>query len=133
MIATNTDRLYAGCDALRIVYTALMSNGQAMAEVKGQLSAIAGMEDICHSLKALVSAVNTQSCYCRRLSQSLDIISQTYVSCESRIFDRGENALVCYEQPSAKFLDLSSAAALLEELSFRMDGGDTAWQQDVLK
>lgn len=133
MIATNADRLCTGCNALRIAYTTLMSDVQVVAEVRGQLSAVTGMEDICNSLQALVDAADTQAGQCQRLSQSLDIICQTYVSCENRILNRCENTLVCYEQPPVKFVDLSSATALLRELSFHMDGGDTAWQQDVLK
>lgn len=133
MIATDADRLCTGCDALRIAYTTLVSDIQVMAEVRGQLAAITGMEDICHALQALSAAADTQAGQCHVLSQSLDIICQTYASCENRILDRCENALVYYEQPPVKFVDLSSATALLRELSFHMDGGGTAWQQDVLK
>lgn len=133
MIATNADRLYVGCDALRIVYTALMSNGQVIADVKGQLSAVVGMEATCYSLQKLIDSVDTQAGQCRRLAQSLDIICQTYVSCENRILDQCENVLTRYAQPPAEFVDLSPATALLRELSFHIDGGDTAWQQDVLK
>lgn len=133
LIATNTDRLYTGCDALRMVYTALRSNVQVLAEIRDQLSAVTGMDDICHSLLRLTDAVDAQAGQSLRLFQSLDIICQTYVSCENRILDRCENALVYYEQPKASFVDLSSATALLRELSFHMDEGDAAWQQDALK
>lgn len=133
MIATNADRLYVGYDAMRIVYTALVSNGQVIADVKGQLSAVAGMETVCHSLQRLIDAVDIQAGQCWRLFQSLDIICQTYISCENRILDRCENVLTHYAQPPAEFVNLSSATALLKELSFHLDGGDAAWQQDVLK
>ncbi len=133
MIATNTERLYAGYDALRMVYTALRANVQVIAEIKDQLSAITGMDDIRHSLLRLADAMDAQAGQSLRLFQGLDIICQTYVSCENRILDRCENALVYYEQPPASFVDLSSATALLRELSFHMDEGDAAWQQDVLK
>ncbi len=133
MIATNTERLYAGYDALRMVYTALRANVQVIAEIKDQLSAITGMDDIRHSLLRLADAMDAQAGQSLRLFQSLDIICQTYVSCENRILDRCENALIYYEQPPASFVDLSSATALLRELSFHMDEGDAAWQQDVLK
>ena len=133
MIATDADRLYSGCDALRVMYKILLSNMQIIADTRGQLSSIAGMETTCCTLQRLAHMVDMQADQCRRLSQSLDIICQTYVSCENRVLDRCENVLACYKQPVAKFVDLSSAAALLEELSFRIDGGDTTWQQEVLK
>lgn len=133
LIVTDADRLYAGCDALRIVYIELVSNGQVITDVKGQLSAIAGMEDICRSLQRLIGAIDNQVGQCRRLSQSLDIICQTYTSCENRILDRCEDVVIRYEQPPTEFVDLSSATELLREISFHMDGGDTAWPQDLLK
>lgn len=133
LIAANTDRLYMGCDALRMVYTALRSNVQVLTEIRDQLSTVTGMDDVCHSLLKLADTVDAQAAQSLRLFQSLDIICQTYVSCENRILDRCENALVYYEQPPASFVDLSSATELLRELSFHMDEGDAAWQQDVLK
>ncbi len=133
LIATNADRLYTGCDELRIVYTALMSNWQVIEDAKGQLSGIAGMEAVCYSLQKLIDSVYTQAGQCRRLSQSLDMICQAFASCENRIIDQCENVLTHYAQPPAEFVDLSSAKALLKELSFNIDGGDMAWQPDVLK
>lgn len=133
LIATNADKLYAGCDELRIVYTTLMSNWQVIEDAKGQLSGISGMEAVCYSLQKLIDSVYTQAGQCRRLSQSLDMICQAYSSCENRIIDQCENVLTHYAQPPAEFVDLSSATALLKELSFNIDGGDIAWQPDVLK
>lgn len=133
LIATNPERLALSGDELRATYSSLISNEQAIATIKSQLSAVSGMDKICHSLNMVIDAIEAQAEHCQKLYQGLDTICQLYASCENRIIDRCENALVCYEQPPADFVDLVPTAALLKELSFQIDGGDLAWQQDILK
>lgn len=127
------DHLYTGYYALKTVYAALTSNGQAVSDLRGQISLVMGMEGVCNDLDALANSMDAQAKQCQRLFQSIDIICQTYASCENRILDRYENVMIHYEQSPAKFVDLTSAASILSEFLFHVDGDDLSWQQDVLK
>lgn len=133
LIATNTDQLYMAYDSFKGIYTALTSQLQSTSHVKEQLAATEGMTDICLSLQRSLSDIEVQIECCRKLGQALDTICQSYLSCEDRILDCCEGSISHYDQPETRFIDLSSASALLQELSFSTDGGDLMWQQDVLK
>lgn len=133
MIATNTDQLYRSYDSFKGIYTTLISHTQEISHVKEQLAATAGLEDICLSLQRSLSDIEIQADCCRKLGQSLDVICQSYLSCENRILDCCEGSISRYDQPETRFVDLAAASALLQELSFSMDGGDLMWQQDVLR
>ena len=97
------------------------------------MSAAAGMTEICLSLQKSLNDIEQQAEWCRKLGRSLDAICQSYLTCENRILDYCEGSITYYEQPETKFIDLSTASALLRELSFSTDGGDLMWQQDILK
>lgn len=133
LIATNTDQLYMAYDSFKGIYTALTSHIQAISQIKDQLAATAGAGDICLSLQRSLNDIEIQTECCRKLGQSLDIICQSYLACENRILDWCEGSISHYDQPEAKFIDLSAASALLQEFSFSTDGGDLMWRQDVLK
>lgn len=133
LIATNTNQLYTAHDSFGTVSAALTSHAQAISYIKGQLSATAGMTEICLSLQKSLNDIEAQAEYCRKLGQCLDAICQSYLTCENRILDYCEGSIIYYEQPETKFVDLSTASALLRELSFSTDGGDLMWPQDILK
>ena len=133
MIATSTDQLYTAHDSFRTVCAALTSHMQAISDTKAQMSAAAGMTEICLSLQKSLNDIEQQAEWCRKLGRSLDAICQSYLTCENRILDYCEGSITYYEQPETKFIDLSTASALLRELSFSTDGGDLMWQQDILK
>ncbi len=128
MIATNTDRLYAGYDSLKSICTSLSTQGHAISDVRRQLLPVSGMDGICRSIQAMMDNVDLQIEQCKKLYQSLDMICQTYVACENRVLNHCEGTLIHYAQPPIGFMDLASTTNLLREFSFSLDsGGDSAW------
>lgn len=125
LIASNTDILYAGYDELKKTVSSLMAVEQTVGEVRAQLSGASGMGAIQGLLQKAAGAIENETDALHELYRSLDMICQTYTSCEQRILARCEDTLIYYEQPQTEFVELASAASLLQELSFRIDGGIT--------
>lgn len=133
MIFIDTRQLYSTSDALKAVCTALHTCQDGVVSIQNHLSGTAGMEELCSSLDKAVRDIDCQIQSYRKLYQSIDGICRLYVTCENKILDYCENGVVPYETPPAEFFDLSSAIDLLREFSFTADGGETVWNQVVLK
>lgn len=129
----DTRRLCSASDALGEFCAALRGCQDEVSSVQKRLADTVELEIPCSSLDKAVRRIECQLQVCRRLYQSVESICQAYDACENRVLDYCENGIVRYEQPPAEFYDLSSAIGLLQELSFLADGGETGWDQTVLK
>ena len=124
MISVNTNHLYSGYEELKSVCGSLWNIASDMQEIRKCVSEVSGMADAV----ALLHQPNNELCtyvdQCRWLCQSLDTICQLYQSCENRILDYGESAIIHYSYQPTAFLDLSAATEILGEFSFVEERGD---------
>ncbi len=123
MLFINPDHLYAGYGELETIYGALNGCSLTAAEVDKYLAGDCGMDDIAAVLhRTIVDVGNCIEQY-RGLFRSIDMICQIYASCERRVSDSGEGAIIRYAQPSAELVDLTSTLDVLEEFSFLAERG----------
>lgn len=124
MIFVSTNHLYSGYGELRSVCGSLWNILSDVQEIWKRVSEVSGMADVVD----LLHQTNNELCscidQCRWLCQSLDTICQFYQSCENRIFDYGESAIIHYSYQPTAFLDLSAATEILGEFSFVEERGD---------
>lgn len=133
MISINPDRLYAGYGELKSVYGSLCTLSSTVLEIRNRLSNTSGMTSSIDLLNRANSNIGDYIEQCRRLCQGMDTVCQLYVSCENRVLDSGENAIIHYSQPSTTFVDLSATVDILHEFSFTKERDELPWLQVDLK
>lgn len=116
MFSIITNQTIQECSQLERQTSELMENMLEFQQITNEVRQLSCMEDPVMRLEHIYAEMNSEYSVLRQMMLGLNKIVLSYMSCENRICDNGEQNVMLYRRQEIGVNDFSEIANLLKEL-----------------